>query len=118
MRENRDFLNIQNEMRPIQTQDIGPIACPRCGSRELAFVTEYHKSIFLRILERILLVILLFVAISNFHYLFTTEYERFSDSILFVFICFAISSVIRFLIESKTHVQVICKDCSNLWLLN
>lgn len=109
---------IQSEMKPLQTNPLVPVSCPRCGNTTIAFVTEYHKSIFLRAIERILLAILFFVAISNFHYIFTTEYERFADSILFIFIAQTIISLLRFFIESKTHVQAICKACSHLWLLN
>ena len=117
MRENRDFLNIQNEMRPIQTQDIGPIACPRCGSRELAFVAEYHKALFLRTVEWCLVVLLFYIGISNIQYLFT-DTEEFFRGFLSLFIAYALIHLAVFLIESKTHVQAICKDCSNLWLLN
>lgn len=92
-----------------------PITCPRCKSRELAFVTEYHKAIGTR------LCFFFFLALSLFCLLLSFQEKGAEGAITFTvaFGLFAIAMYICVLMEeSKTHVQGICKNCGNLWLLN
>ena len=100
------------------TYRIQPITCPRCGSRSLAFVTEYHKEIFLKIAQMICTVLLIVIAVSDIDYLFSEHPERLVEETIPLIIFIGLFSIARHLIESKTHVQAICKDCGNLWLLN
>lgn len=92
-----------------------PITCPRCKSRELAFVTEYHKAIAGR------LSFFFFLAIALFALFSAINDKQMSGAIVVAvsFGLFAIATYICVLVEeSKTHVQGICKNCGNLWLLN
>ena len=92
-----------------------PITCPHCRSKELAFVTEYHKAIGTRIAFIFIMGIALFCLFSTF-----------GDNKIFGGIIYAvIFGLIAFIVyicvlleESKTHVQGICKNCGHLWLLN
>ena len=103
-------------------QQIKPITCPRCGSRELAFVTEYHKATCSRIFSTILFII--FCAFGIFIIPeFLSEPFTFNDpEAVFVFVSAGLGAltlkIIQHSIESKTHVQAICRDCGRLWLLN
>ncbi len=54
---NNEYTNDLNENSNLPT----PITCPRCQSRELAFVTEYHKAIGMRISFFVFLGIALFI---------------------------------------------------------
>ena len=92
-----------------------PITCPRCHSRELAFVTEYHKAIGMRITFFLFLAIALFVFFATFQ-------DKNAEGAIVLTIIFGLFAFITYICvlleESKTHVQGICKDCGNLWLLN
>ena len=91
-----------------------PILCPHCKSRNIAFVTEYHKEIVLHIFAFIAGILAVIFGINVF-------YGR-NDSSIGVFIFFA--AVFLFIeiailtSESKTHVECICKDCGHTWLHN
>jgi hypothetical protein len=98
---------------PLQAE-IRPIVCPHCGSKNLAYVSEYHKSI----VGRIFTAIFLFLSIvligssmlgnnSNTNSIATA----FSAATLLFY-------VMVLIIESRTHVKAICKDCGNIWLLD
>lgn len=97
-----------------------PITCPNCGSREIAYVTEYHKCVLLKIINSIIVVIAiiqLFKSISSF-------FENTDDSTLNSFlliilpVIYILIQIIIFFTESRTHVRAICKNCGNLWLLD
>lgn len=101
------------------------ISCPFCGSRKVSFVTEYHKSIWGRFFSTVFLAILIFLLFdSGIAYLgdvLSGESDlKFRNivSIVVFLILYAISTVVYHYIESKTHIQAICKDCSYLWLFN
>ena len=88
-----------------------PITCPRCHSRELAFVTEYHKAIGTRIVFFFLLAITLFCFFSSL------QEGGLVVAIVLGLVAFVVYICVL-LEESKTHVQGICKNCGHLWLLN
>ena len=91
-----------------------PIMCPHCKSKNLAFVTEYHKSIGGRIVALILLaftVLLAFLGIKQDNLAFIAVSAMFGFSVLLLVIFIIIA-------ESKTHIQCICKDCGFDWLKN
>ena len=88
-----------------------PILCPRCRSWNLAFITEYHKCIWARI---ILLGLLTISAVSLVSFFTGKE-----DSLGIAFILLvpeAFLAILIFITESKTHVQCVCRDCGNVWL--
>lgn len=103
-----------------------PIICPRCGSRELAFVTEYHKAIKTRALEliaAIALCIAAFIYIPEILTLILTgeSIPMLEDPVAGLVIMIGIYFIVklfRMYIESKTHVMAICKDCGATWLHN
>lgn len=108
-----------------------PITCPQCGRREIAFVTEYHKCIGLRIARNACLIL----SISILYLLFSpavlcvagsaagssTNYFRpgaiYVIPILLI-LAAIITSIFIYIIERKTHIQAICRDCGHLWLVN
>lgn len=97
-----------------------PITCPYCGSREIAFVTEYHKCIGARIFFILLTAATIFIAYMNFQdSLRGITPSEGLIALMFILAVFAIFLLIGvFVAESKTHVQAICKNCGTLWLLN
>ena len=101
-----------------------PITCPRCGSRELAFVTEYHKAIGCRVFATLLTGFLIVLFVIIFGQTFTNATNPSDDVISTVFIAFLVGGILAIVkiaqhsIESQTHIQAICKDCGHLWLLN
>ena len=101
------------ELPDYQQQLPTPITCPRCHSRELAFVAEYHKCIKERILS---LISLFFLIIFGFQ--FINERYEFVIYLLIAGLVFLVVQIKILFDESKTHVQGICKNCGHLWLLN
>ena len=100
-----------------------PITCPRCGSRELAFVTEYHKAIgcriFSMILSGVLIMLLVLLATQSINANpANSNAEGLGSLIAVLAIVLAFVKIIQFSTESQTHVQAICKDCGHLWLLD
>lgn len=99
-----------------------PIVCPICGSVHLAFVTEYHKALTLRILRLVIALIAASVFAYNCHSIFVElKKPEFGSIFIPLFFLILIAVVISWFIiaiESKTHVKAICKECGNLWLLD
>ena len=133
-----------SEEKPVRRN----LRCPHCHLDDLAFVAEYHKAYFLRFIRSVitfflwLFVILLFASalgelgvfiLKLFHGLFNSLNVPLFDSaanapiiqsgffstliIMFYLVRSTLSGYITY-IESKTHVQAICRVCGNLWLLN
>ena len=136
------FINYPNKTQP----PAKPITCPRCGSKEIAFVSEYHKAWGLRIIKFILIAIIIGLLISmlpNLLEKISTQAESYgvidniqsgsgtpsniektnpiNNKIAFLIISalglFCVETTIQ-RTESKTHIQCICKDCGNHWLHN
>lgn len=105
-------------------QQIKPITCPRCGSRELAFVTEYHKATCCRIFSMIIAALFTFLSALLIYQFLEDPLNLPSDIMTFGAIdtllgCgLLILKIFQYFIESQTHVQAICRDCGRLWLLN
>ena len=110
-----------------------PIHCPICGRREIAYVSEHHVAFGWRLIEKILKVVLFICVLSFISDAFDIlSYEiqsALSSSkrsspdqgnsltiaiFTFIFICIAHAN--RLSVESKTHVQCICKECGYTWL--
>lgn len=100
-------------------QVYGPVKCPHCGSTHIEFVTEYHKCIWLRLLVAILVVIM---SIFLVRYLIAEIGGADSSDEMQRLVIFAVLYVLFqlavWITESKTHIQGICRDCGNIWLLN
>ncbi len=96
-----------------------PVICPKCGSVHIEFVTEYHKCIWLRLLVSILVILmgyfLLNYITSAINGANGYDYLR---GLIIVAIFYIIFQLSVWLTESKTHVQGVCRDCGNIWLLN
>lgn len=118
--ENKQEAN-QQELIPLKPK-IQSIKCPNCGSVELAFVTEYHRAIGTKIISSILFLIATGTLLSVLISLITkTKTEADGVFIAIIFICYIMALFCRciaYITESKTHVQAICRDCGNIWLLN
>lgn len=107
------------------------MCCPHCGNPEPVYVTEYHKEFRLRTLCSLLNMTMIILCLSFFSKTVTSLEEifkvivvLFSGSIpieimilLFLMITKMVLKGIITYIESKTHVQAICRCCGNMWLL-
>lgn len=94
-------------------ENFTPIFCSRCGSLNLAFVTEYHKCLGARICQLLLAGIILFAVLTNI------GSKEWDDVLIVSFFSLALIFFIQIAIiiaESKTHVQCVCRDCGNVWL--
>lgn len=108
--------NENDNLQYAQTQYI-PIICPICGSFEIAFVAEYHKCIWLRIIKAIiaaLFIVALIKSITN--YLNPNTNEIITPFLYGLAIAFVLVSIIISSIESRTHTKAICRNCGNIWL--
>ncbi len=100
-----------------------PVHCPRCKSRSVKFLAEYHKCLWLRILTPLFFFIaccFLFYGMveSLFFVLSGQENDEAGKYILgciFGIISFIFYSI-RIYRESKTHVQCVCPDCGKVWI--
>ena len=95
------------------------ITCPRCGSTQIAFVTEYHKA---NLAKAILVILLAIMAVlisiaAGYKFDGSTGVWCMAGAIILGIIAIGLLFHI-FHEESKTHVQAICRDCGKLWLLN
>ena len=89
-----------------------PIACPHCKSKNLAYVTEYHKCIGAYILQ---MFFLLCVGLGIFEY-FKRAAELGLGVAVICLIFMFVTQIYIFVNESRTHVQCVCKDCGHTWL--
>lgn len=96
------------------------VKCPRCGSTHIEFITEYHKHIWLRLLVLILGAVCIIFAIRYSISFIRFENGNFDDLrvVIIVGVFYIIFQLAIWIGESKTHVQGICRDCGNIWLLN
>lgn len=109
--------NLNNPMNNNQVYE--PVKCPHCGSTRIEFLTEYHRCIGLRVICIICAALFVFFFVGHLFSMPTGENREFSIAAM----CIAGFFVVAFLIavwitESKTHIQGICRDCGNIWLLN
>lgn len=87
------------------------IICPICGNEEIAFVSENHKCIGVRIFQLVLIIIALTIATYCKWKLKSTGYIALVFSIPML-----ITQAYIYCTESRSHVQCICKECGYVWL--
>ncbi|MBQ7373043.1 MAG: hypothetical protein IJW64_00535 [Clostridia bacterium] len=94
-----------------------PIQCENCSSKNIAIISEFHKEWGLRILNSFIKGILFIIS-------FLTIYDAIENKKLGPgIVVIAILGLLIFMInayivasESKSHVQIVCKDCGHVWL--
>lgn len=92
------------------------LRCPHCKGDDLSFVTEYHRANALRFFEMLCIAILIFTVVSNLSDL--SKINSRMGVLLITIISWFIFYAARCFVESKTHVQAICRTCGNMWLLD
>ena len=93
-----------------------PIECPECKSKNIAIITEYHKSIISRIIKSICLILLTVIVFNNLSaFLSNNEKLPLSFTVILILILL-LTDIIQQYIEGKTHIQCVCKDCGSFWL--
>lgn len=105
-----------------QSKSIAPVICPYCGKSELAFITENHKCLILRILFYIGLLLTVGFAIRFFDITFWEQEQDYHDiffilliiSMELTILCRAIISIK----EKKIHTKAICKECGHIWYVD
>ncbi len=85
------------------------IECPRCKSKEIAIITEYHKANWARCL------LTLFILITGILAILAYGKENFTNILLVGGISILAVQIYIADVESKTHIQCICKDCGWIW---
>lgn len=109
----------KNKKTPKQenvTTQIKPIICPICGNYELSFVTDYHKSIWLKLVNNIILILLFITIIINFSKIISGEIDL--TIIILLVSIYTLLNIVIYLTESKTHVKAICRQCGHIWLID
>lgn len=105
---------------PMNTNPVyGQVKCPHCGSTHIEFLTEYHRCIGMRVICIIFAALFVFFIVGYLFSMPTGENREFSIAAMIVSGFFVVAFTIAIWIkESKTHVQAVCRDCGNIWLLN
>ena len=96
-----------------------PLCCPKCLSTKIEFLTESHKAIIERIIYSILNGVIYLIALLAI--IETIKYAKISNAIVGIVFLMIIQFFIKVSIirqESKTHIQIICRNCGNYWLHN
>ena len=94
-----------------------PIKCKNCSSKNIAIISEFHKEWGLRILNTFFKNLLFFI--SAFTIWNTIKNKQLSTGILAIIVLALVIFIINTYIiisESKSHVQIVCKDCGHVWL--
>lgn len=101
------------------------LRCPHCCGNNLAFITEYHKSVVGRLFATIFLAVTIFLLIDSATFYLAQVIKLKSNAELenvgTIFTCallYVCTKTMYTATESKTHIQAICKDCGNHWLMN
>ena len=100
-----------------EQQSIKPIICPQCKSTNITLLTEYHKSLILRIVNLLLIVAFVIVSINNIsaendiigNIFNIKNYPTYLLALVIIIKIFII------IIESKTNIECVCKDCGKTW---
>ena len=96
-----------------------PITCSKCGSTNLAYVSEAHRAIWWRFFAIIALALAASNIIGSIISMMDNPNEdaraAFFVGLIFliVYICMQLKI---FFDEARSHVKCVCKDCGNVWL--
>lgn len=93
-----------------------PIKCSRCGSTNIAIISEYHKSIYYRVFKIILLAIIIFIFTNDIQNIIKNQGEFSTGILIILAMLYLLAEIIQQYIESKTNIQCVCRDCGNSWL--
>jgi len=96
-----------------------PITCPICGSKEIAFIPEFHKCILLRIIRTVLIIALITISIFYLPHIFAnkTNQTLIIIEIVVLLVFLGIDALIK-INEEKSHIKGICRNCGNIWLID
>ncbi len=109
--------NSQNDQQ--QDNNLLPTICPKCGKQEIVFLTEHHKCLAARIFQSAIFVAFSIIFIVFIQDLFTTQSEQnLSFYLMGLIVAFSICQIAKHVIENQTHIQCVCRNCGNIWLLN
>lgn len=101
------------------------IVCPYCGSKNIVFLPEYHKSL-ARIFKVALIVCYVIYVLYtiptadllNLHKLLSMQSDGFKElfTVSFIFFMFLLLfDTTIYITERTTHVVCICKHCQRKW---
>ncbi len=113
MSEENETKTVQEPKKKISKYN--PITCPRCGKRAIAFVTEYHKCIGTRIVSYLFGVASIIFAIC---YILNRGKEGeppYAVAAIACAILYVVCQIIICLVESRTHISAICRECGHVW---
>jgi hypothetical protein len=87
-----------------------PIICPHCDKRNIAIITEYHKANWAHCLQMLCILITAMLLLG-----YIGQEAFIGIAIAGGFVIIGIQCYIAY-VESKTHIQCICKDCGYVWI--
>lgn len=87
-----------------------PIICPNCNKRNIAIITEYHKANWARCIQMFCILVTVILLINYI--------GRNTFTIIAIVGGISIIGLQCYIayIESKTHIQCVCKDCGWVWI--
>ncbi len=95
------------------------VTCPKCGSKNFEFVSEYHRCVWQRAFLFVPAIVFLIFIVKYFADLILSEDSTMDLVVAIVCaVIFAILQISIWLTESKTHIQGVCRDCGNIWYMN
>lgn len=95
-----------------------PIICPNCDSRNITILTEYHKAFIARILEVVLFALIFWIVFEKIKSYIQGAVLNTGPVLALLIIALVFTISIRHYIESKTHIQCVCKECGWVWIHN
>ncbi len=111
-------MNLPNKKNDTTNPALAPITCPRCGSKELAFVTEYHKCVLVKFIANIILASIVLILVFNLSTLISQGVGQYITPVIILTALYICCQIYILAVESRTHVKAICQNCGNLWLLD
>ena len=99
-----------------EIEDKRPVICPKCGSKEIAIITDYHKCIWMKVITNCVIVAIIISFTFELTKLNKGEFDY--TIIVGLMIVYIALSIIIYFTESKTHAKAICRDCGHIWLLD
>lgn len=97
---------------------LSPVRCRCCGSTNLAFISDQHKCLSARFIALITIIVAVVLFIFDLSALFSNNEMNDSSYAIYIIcaVVFLICQIIITIVESKTHIRVVCRDCGRTWL--